>query len=521
MLTRLLIMASVSIALLLNLGCAVNPATGTPDLVFMSEDKEIKLGKELHEKIMASTPIYTDEKLQAYIDRIGQKIVKNSHRPHLNYTFTIIDSPDINAFALPGGFIYINRGLIGYLQSEAQLAAVLAHEVGHVTGRHSVKQDTARKGSSVVTVLSVLTTGSTVVGDVTSLWGTAAVMGYGREMELEADSLGAEYLFNMGYNPKAMIEVIGVLKDQERFARRQARESGKKTATYHGVFSTHPRNDTRLQEVVAKAGELSAEQSGEDNVTEFRRQTDGMLFGINYQPKTAKMAENNTYSHSKLGFKIDFPKGWSAENQRNQILAKAPDEHAHLSIQVGMLRTPMAPDAYIKDVLKIPTLTQSEPFAQFGLIGHTGIEPATETGKFPTRIAVLYQNRRVYILKGVVQAQADASENETKTVNEGAAPAEVINDQAPEKESTTKTESQTDDQRFMASIRTFRPSRSALRSTTKNKTLHYVKANERTTFALLAKHVDLGKHSEDQLRLLNGYYPRGEPKPGEWIKIVK
>ncbi|MGH1370519.1 MAG: M48 family metalloprotease [Cellvibrionaceae bacterium] len=519
MFTRFIVMAFLSATLMLNLGCSVNPATGTPDLVFMSEDKEIKIGTELHEKIMESTPIYTDEKLQAYIERIGQKIVKHSHRPDLKYTFTIIDSPDINAFALPGGFIYINRGLMSYLQSEAQLAAVLAHEVGHVTGRHSVKQDTARKGSSVVTVLSVLTTGSTVVGDVTNLWGTAAVMGYGREMELEADSLGAEYLFNMGYNPKAMIEVIGVLKDQERFARRQARESGKKTTTYHGVFSTHPRNDTRLQEVVAKAGELSAEQTGDDNVTEFRQQTEGMLFGINYQPKTAKMAENNTYSHSKLGFKIDFPKGWTAENQRNQILAKAPDEHAHLSIKVGSLRTPIAPDVYIKEVLKVPTLTQSEPFSQFGLIGHTGIKPATREHKFPTRIAVLYQNRRVYILQGIVEAEA--SEEKSSKPNEDANTEGSETNKERDKEAGSKTEPKTDDERFMASIRSFRPSRSARRSTTKSKTLHYVKANERTTFALLAKHVNLGKYTEDQLRLLNGYYPRGEPKPGEWIKIVK
>ena len=509
---RLLILAVITGAMMLNAGCAVNPATGTPDLVFMSEDKEIKLGRELHEKIMESTPIYQDEELQAYVNRIGQKIAKNSHRPDLDYTFTIIDSPDINAFALPGGFIYINRGLLGYLQSEAQMAAVLAHEVGHVTGRHSVKQDAARKGSSVVTVLSVLTTGSSVIGDVTDLWGTAAVMGYGREMELEADSLGAEYLYNLGYNPKAMIEVIGVLKDQERFSRRLARESGKKTATYHGVFSTHPRNDTRLQEVVAKAGELSAEQAGTDNREEFRKQTEGLLYGVNYQPKTAKAAANNTYSHSKLGFSIDFPKGWEVENQRKQILATAKDKHAEMSIQVDLLRQPIAPDVYIKETLKIPTLMQSEPFAQFGLIGHTGIQPATAESKFPSRVAVLYQNRRVYIIRGKVHSEAsatvEASEPENKTDEET-------------KTATAKREPQTDDERFLASIKTFRPSRTARKKTTKSKALHYVKANERTSFALLAKHVNLGKYTEEQLRLLNGYYPRGEPNPGDWIKIVK
>lgn len=490
-------------------GCSINPATGTPNLVFMSESDEIELGKELHEKIMASTPIYQDEVLQAYVNEIGQKIIKNSHRPELSYTFTIIDSPDINAFALPGGYIYINRGLLGFLQSEAQMAAVLAHEVGHVTGRHSVKQDTARKGSSVVTVLSVLTTGNSMIGDVTDLWGTAAVMGYGREMELEADSLGAEYLYNMGYNPNAMIEVIGVLKDQEKFSRRMARESGKETATYHGVFSTHPRNDQRLQEVVGKAGELSADKAGNDHRDRYREKIEGLIVGINYQATTAKAVANNTYSHSKLGFSINFPKGWNAENQRNQIVSKAQDDHAQMTIQVDLLRSPIPPDQYIRDTLKIPMLAQSEPFAQFGLIGHMGIEPAATAGEQPTRVAVLYQNRRIYIIKGIIntpaQTQArDASKSENENEND--------NEAEPAK---------TDDELFVDSIRTLRPSRTARRQSTQNKTLHYVKANQRTTFARLAKHVQLGKYTEDQLRLLNGYYPHGEPTPGEWIKIVK
>ena len=105
--------------------CAVNPATGTPDLVFMSEKDEIEMGKEMHEKFMKSMPIYQDEALTKYVNQVGQKIVKNSHRPDIDYHFVVIDAPDINAFALPGGYIYINRGLLAYLQSEAQLAAVL------------------------------------------------------------------------------------------------------------------------------------------------------------------------------------------------------------------------------------------------------------------------------------------------------------------------------------------------------------------------------------------------------------
>lgn len=484
--------------LLLLGGCAINPASGLPNLVFMSEDKEIGIGRGLHDKILESTPIYQDPQLQAYVDRIGQTLAKNSDRADLTYTFTIIDSPDINAFALPGGYIYINRGLLAYLNSEAQLAAVLAHEIGHVTARHAVKQDTARKSSTAVTVLSVLTTGNSMIGDVTDLWGTAAVMGYGREMELDADSLGAKYLHNSGYNPNAMIEVIGVLKDHERFVRRMARETGQKgPATYHGVFATHPRNDERLKEVVGTAGKLTHDASGVDNRDAFREATEGLLYGINPNPQTAAAAQNNTYSHSRLGFSVDFPPRWQVENQQSQIVATAPDGHAQMTIEVALLQTPVAPDVYIREQLKVPLLQQSQAFSQYGLIGHTGILPASASQPHPGRLAVLYQGRRVYILRGSVDRLPATAE--TTTAEPAASPDEL----------------------FMASIRSFRPSQTARKTTAQSRSLHYVKANEQTTFKRLSEVVPLGNFVEEQLRLLNGHYPRGEPGPGEWLKIVR
>ena len=229
MIFDILLQRCAIIALVLTLpACAINPATGTPNLVFMSESEEIAKGKAMHEKLIKSIPIYQDEKLNAYVNKVGQQIVQNSHRPNIKYFFTIIDAHDINAFALPGGYIYINRGLLAFLDSEAQLAAVLAHEIGHITARHVVKQDTARTGATTLSILSVFTTGNAVLGDVTNLWSTAAVKGYGREMELEADGLGAEYLFNSGYDPLAMVETIGVLKDQEKFSRYRSKIEGKK-----------------------------------------------------------------------------------------------------------------------------------------------------------------------------------------------------------------------------------------------------------------------------------------------------
>ncbi|TQV84637.1 M48 family metalloprotease [Exilibacterium tricleocarpae] len=454
----------------------------------MSEAQEIKIGKEMHEKILETTPIYQDEALQAYVDSIGQKVAANSDRPDLKYYFTIIDEPNINAFALPGGYIYINRGLMGYLNSEAQLAAVLAHEVGHVTARHTVRQKTAAAGAGVLSVLSVLATGSTVVGDVTNLWSSAAVVGYGREMELEADGFGAQYLYNSGYDPNAMAEVIGVLKDQEKYARRKAREEGREIRTYHGVFSTHPRNDKRLKEVIAKAGTLPESEQAVTNEDVFREKINGLVYGINVQPVAGKPGDSNRYTHNKLGFTLVFPEAWKVENTRTAIIGAPEDKSAELRLGVGRVQAQTRPDQYIRDTMGIPLLTQSEPFAQAGLIGHMGIRPADSKHPHPSRIAVLLQGSRAYTFEGLVTE-----------------PQEDVNY----------------DTLFVDAIRTFRPARSVRNRPTKVRKIEYVRANQSTTYAALAKYIGMGNQGEQQLRLLNGHYPRGEPKPGDWIKIVR
>ena len=478
----------LALSLLSLSSCSINPATGSADLVTMSEEKEVSIGKKMHEKILETTPIYQDEALQAYVEAIGKKVAATSDRPELDYHFTIIDSPDINAFALPGGYVYINRGLISYLNSEAQLAAVLAHEVAHVTARHAVRQKTAQTGAGVLSVLSVLTTGSTVVGDVTNLWSTAAVLGYGREMELEADSFGAQYLYNAGYEPKAMTEVIGVLKDQERFSRLRAREEGKKPKSYHGVFSTHPRNDQRLQGLIAQAGTLSEEQKGLTNESEFREKINGLIYGVNYDLIAGKPSDKNRFTHSRLGFTLVYPDNWKVENQRSAIVGTADDQSASLTLEVTRLKEKLPPDEFIMQRLGVDLLTRSEPLNQYRLIGHTGIIPADSKHPHPRRMAVFYQGSRVYLFTGAI---------------------------------SEPTEGVDYDELFVSAIRSFRPTRSARRANQTAKRIRYVKANERTNFAALAKHLRLGRYGEEQLRLLNGYYPRGEPEPGEWVKIVQ
>ena len=135
-------------------GCAVNPATGGQDLVLMSEESEIALGRKTNKEILQQYNVYDNPELQAYVSRVGEELAKNSHRNNLIYRFTVLDSKDVNAFALPGGYIYITRGLMAYLNSEAELAAVLGHEIGHVTARHSVRQYSAAQLTGIGSTLA-------------------------------------------------------------------------------------------------------------------------------------------------------------------------------------------------------------------------------------------------------------------------------------------------------------------------------------------------------------------------------
>lgn len=466
-------------------GCSFNPATNRPDLVLMSEEKEIKIGREMHEKLVASTPIYNDPVLTAYVEHVGQKIAKASDRPDLTYYFTIIDSQDINAFALPGGYVYINRGLLTYLHSEAEMAAVLAHEVGHITARHAVRQKTAATGAGVASVLSVLVTGSGVVGDVANLWSTAAVKGYGRDMELEADRFGAQYMYNAGYDPQSMINVIALLKDQETFSRRRARIEGKQQQTYHGVFSSHPRNDIRLREVVEAAGKLP-EDKKVTKVEYYREKTDGIVYGTN-----AHESEKNRFNHKSLGFSLLFPEGWTVENQRSAIVGTAPDKSATLTIRVDKRDGNQPADMALRGVYDVRSLEQDEALSQYRLEGHTGKLPVTSSDS-PDRVAILFYGSRQYILEGKANTKPKNSEAATEL-----------------------------DNLYLNSIRSFRPLRQTDIAKPDIKRVKYVQANDKTTFSSLARHMEIGEYAEEQLRLLNGYYPRGEPKPGEWIKIVQ
>src|SRR5574340_1478817 len=328
---RLLI---ISLALLLLPGCAQNPVSGQSDFVMMSEEQEIAIGRQYNEQVIKKQyEVYESKALQDYVDRVGQKLAKNSHRPHLQYHFTVLDTPEINAFALPGGYVYITRGILAYLNSEAQLAAVVGHEIGHVTARHGVRQQSVAQAANIgLTIASIFVPEiNTNIGqNLTNILGGALLSGYGREQELEADRLGAQYLARSDYDPQAIISVLRVLKNQELKDIELARQEGREPRRYSGLFATHPDNDTRLKQVVGEADKLAPAAPFEGRA-EFLAATDGLVFNDNTEQGVVR---NNRFYHGELGIALQFPETWQVHNLPDALIAISPGGEARLLMKM-------------------------------------------------------------------------------------------------------------------------------------------------------------------------------------------
>ncbi len=258
--------------------CSVNPVSGKKDFSLISKDQEVAMGAQQHRQILKQMKRLNNPALQAYVNGIGQALAKKSHRNNIRYTFTVIDDPSVNAFALPGGYVYVTTGLMAYLNSEGELAGVLGHEIGHVTARHGVKQQSAGiAGAILIDILAKRAGGN--AGSLNQL-GKALISGYGRDHELQADRLGAEYLARVGYSPKSMIDVVSVLKAQEEFDKYQARKEGRRPRAYHGVFASHPSNDQRLQQVIGAANRIKSAGTRSANHDGYLQHINGMKYRI-------------------------------------------------------------------------------------------------------------------------------------------------------------------------------------------------------------------------------------------------
>ena len=471
------------LAAVLLANCAQNPVTGNPNLVLVSEAQEIAIGRREDPKVRQQFGAYDDGKLQQYVNDIGQRLARASHRPALDYRFLVVDSQQVNAFALPGGYIYITRGIIAYLSSEAELAAVLGHETGHVTARHSVQQLTAATVANIgVNILQVIVPEARgqFGANAINLLGGALLSGYGREHELEADRLGAEYLARAGYDPQAMVKVVGALKNQELFDAEVAKAEGREPRAYHGLFASHPDNDTRLQQVVGEAARFkqAATRSAQE---EFLRRIDYMDFADGARQGTVR---NHHFYHAELGFALRLPGGWRVQNRPQNLVATSPGDDAFMDLRAGGRAQGSPADVLMKRL----NLGADTPVTATTVNELPAAIVQTPLRDRPTRVMCVFLGEAAYLI--AAQARTDAAFEQLREEIES---------------SMASFHAITDQERALA-----RPLR-----------LRVITAQPGLTFAELARRSPLGQHAEGHLRVINGLYPKGEPVAGQPLKIVE
>ncbi|MCF2446080.1 M48 family metalloprotease [Dyadobacter sp. CY345] len=306
-------------------GCSKNPVTGKNEIIFMSPEKEKALGAESHPSVVASMGLYDDKDLTAFINDKGKAMGKISHRPDVNYQFFIVDSPVVNAFAVPGGYVYFTRGIMAHFNNEAEFAGVLGHEIGHIAARHSASQQTKQ-----VFTQGVLLAGSVLSPTFRSMSEQASqglgllLLKYGRDHETQSDELGVDYSSKIGYDANEMADFFGTLK-------RISEKSGQTIPTFQ---STHPDPGNRQVKVKQLATSYQSAHKASYNVNRdvYLRRIEGLIYGVD--PKQG-FVEGGQFYHPGLKFQFPVPSGWQTENTPAQFQMASKDGKAMMLFTIA------------------------------------------------------------------------------------------------------------------------------------------------------------------------------------------
>jgi predicted Zn-dependent protease len=476
----------------------VNPVSGKTERSVMDEASEVAEGKKAHEEVMKEFggPL-NNPKLQTYVNDLGQRLAKQSHRANLQWTFTVLDSPDVNAFALPGGYVYVTRGIMAYMDSEADLAGVIGHEIGHVTARHgaqrATKQQRAGAGVMAATVLGVLLETVGVSGaaqaanQVSTGMAAGSIASYSREQELQADKLGAEYLSRVGYNPKNMVDVIGVLKDQERFAADNARAAGKKVPEGGNWLASHPTNDQRLQQITAIAASYKDKGTYVDDARgRYYQAIEGITYG---DGRDQGVVRGQNFYHEPLGLALTAPAGWSFDNNSEELYIINPQGDAAVVMKLIPPNAGKTHDEILRNGFKASQgRTERNAISGFEATYFVGQHATQQNQTQPLEVTLINgPGARTFAFLHAGRDAAALQRNRTAL-----------------REAT-------------ASFRAFAPGD---RAAAKPWTLRTV-SMPGGGFAELARRSPLGAQAERQLKLLNGVYGSGSIASGRPVKVVE
>ena len=367
---------------------------------------------------------------------------------------------------------------MAYLSSEEELAAVLGHEIGHVTARHSVRQYSQSQILGILSAAIEMNQGRSA-GNLANLASGALLSGYGREMELEADDLGAQYIFQEGYSPQGMFDVLSVLKDQEIYSKALAKKRGQEPRSYHGVFASHPSNDKRLQEILEEVTNLYPK--GDKKITaNYLKKIEGMVYGDSEQ---SGVRRGNEFFHSELDLYFSSPEDWEIINTPQSLIFTSPKGEAILQVNLEDLNFRESPRSYMDRVAS--NHYQGEELRINGFNGYIAL--SNRAGR-PVRLAIVFKEKQIYQFIGYLKEGFDSFDEYDPT--------------------------------FLKIINTFNQLDERGKELSKPLRIKQYIVKEGDSYKRLAQTSNIPFNPEEQLRLLNGDFPDDSLVKGQSIKIV-
>lgn len=330
----------VLLAVLVPLSCAINPVTGKRELMLVTQQDEIALGKQSDREIGHTYGFYEDAELAAYVDRIGRSVARNTHRPNVEYHFKVLDTPVVNAFAVPGGYVYVTRGILAYLNDEAELAGVIGHELGHENARHIARnmsrQQLAQAGLMAMSVSERLRK----YAGLAQFGASMLFLKFSRDDERQADDLAVEYAGATGYDTYRMADFFETLERMNAGA----------GAGLPDWFSTHPNPVNRIAAVRSATAQWQTKLARPKyavNRAEYLKEVDGIVYGDD--PRQG-YAEGNAFYHPTLRFAFPIPEGWRVNNTPAQVQLLSGKEDAAIVLMADKAATPAAAaDQFVLD----------------------------------------------------------------------------------------------------------------------------------------------------------------------------
>lgn len=477
---------------LIGTGCVSNPSTGGKSVGVGGLEGEKKTVQKNHQEIVKALGLYDDQATQEYVNLVGQRVALASDLPNEEFKFFVIDDEAINAFTTGCCNVYINRGLLVNINSEAELAGVLGHEIGHVTARHPARRQARGVAASLGAMAAAILTGSNAIGQLANIGGQAWMMGYGRDNEMEADRLGMKYMMKAGYDPESIGKVFSIFQAGEKFERARAQAEGREPRLYHGVFSSHPSPDERAVQAAQVAANIKQAPAGGwiQRHDEYLTTINGIAYGSS---KAQGIVRDNRFYHADMGITVAFPRGWTIENQRDRILAFTPKKDALIQIMIDKKPDKQAPREFLLGKLQGASVFKGEPMV--GAENTDGYTIVTRNGSpidnglGPVRWAVVYRGESAFIFAGASRSAMNG---------------------VPETDGIILSIAQT--------LRGLRPAEFPLAEPYRIKV---VKATQQTRISDYVADMPEDKFKKETLELINAMYPNKKPAPGQLFKIVE